>query len=90
FGEAVKIEGRGLVVVEGSYTLHPDLGHYYDLALFLCVSPEEQRKRLRKRSPELLSRFETEWIPKENAYAKKFSIRERCHFAWESESLLWE
>ena len=43
--DRVPVSGR-LVVVEGAYALLPDWGKYYDLALFLEVSAEEQQGRL--------------------------------------------
>ena len=43
--DPVKVAGR-LVVVEGAYALLPDWGRYWDLALFLQVSTEEQQGRL--------------------------------------------
>ena len=77
-GDPVPIPRDGLVLVEGSYSLHPEFGRYYDLSLFLDVSPEEQMKRLERRSPEKLERFRTEWIPKEEAYFRAFSVGEKC------------
>lgn len=77
-GDPIPIPARGLILVEGSYSLHPEFGRYYDLSLFLDVSSEEQLKRLEMRSPEKLERFRTEWIPKEEAYFRAFSVWERC------------
>lgn len=84
FADPVPIPANGLILVEGSYSLHPAFGRYYDLALFLRITPEEQVNRLKKRSPHMLERFLSEWIPKEEAYFRAFSIEERCDFVFSS------
>lgn len=78
-GESVLVKPDRLTVVEGVYSMHPELGKYYDLAVFLNVSPDTQRARIGKRNtPALAQRFFGEWIPMENAYFVKMGIRERC------------
>ena len=53
--------------------MHPYFGDIYDLRVFMTVSKEEQRERIRKRNgEEKLQRFLGEWIPKEEAYFRKF------------------
>lgn len=74
----VEISREKPIVVEGSYSMHPAFGIYYDLSVFLTVSKEEKMDRLKKRSPNLLSRFFHEWIPMENRYFSEFSVLERC------------
>lgn len=76
-------EGRvqspeGLTLVEGSYSLHPELESYYDLKVYLSVPPKIQIARLEKRSPEMLHRFINEWIPLEMTYFEKTDILNRC------------
>ena len=39
-----------LNIVEGSYSLHPALEPYYDLSVFLEISPESQRRRVLERN----------------------------------------
>ena len=73
--EKIHVPWKPLVIIEGSYSHHPYFGDAYDLRVFLEVSPQEQRERILKRNgAEMLKRFESEWIPKENAYFKKFEI----------------
>lgn len=68
-----------LVIIEGSYSHHPYFGDAYDLRVFLEVSSEVQRKRILDRNgSEMLKRFESEWIPKENTYFEKFNIKENA------------
>ena len=80
--EPCHIEKCGLIICEGSYSLHPSFGEYYDIALFFDVSPDEQIKRIRRRDGEyMLSRFINEWIPMENSYFKVFDIKTKCDFS---------
>lgn len=46
FREPVWVEPDTVAVVEGSYSCHPELWDFYDLHIFLTVSPEEQRLRI--------------------------------------------
>ncbi len=70
-----------VTIVEGSYCLHPALGPYYDLAIFLRVDPAAQRSRLQKRyDPGRFQRAMAEWVPMENAYAQAFNIPAKCDF----------
>jgi len=74
-----RVSPRALVIVEGSYSLHPVFSEGYKalhaLRIFLSVSPEEQLRRLQKRDPALLERFRQDWIPLEKAYAKAYDVK---------------
>lgn len=68
-----------LNIVEGSYSLHPALEHYYDLSVFLEISPESQRRRVLERNgPEWGQMFFDRWIPLENTYFQATRTAERC------------
>ena len=78
-GDSDPVDPAGNVIVEGSYALHPAFGalpgeagslrHPAELAVFLQLSPETQRERIRQRNgEEMLLRFEERWIPLENRY----------------------
>ena len=81
-----------LRVVEGSYALHPRFQAAYGsmgaLTAFLDTEPGEQLRRLKKRDPERLSRFEAEWIPLEKSYFEAYDIRSRAKLCLHS--LPWE
>ncbi len=78
-GEETKIEPKKLTVIEGVYSMHPEFEKYYDLSVFLDISPELQRERIRKRnSSEMASRFFHEWIPLETVYFDKTEAKARC------------
>ena len=76
--EAVKVSPCRLNIVEGAYSHHPYFGDCYDLRLFYQVEKEEQLHRIMKRNgPEMLKRFEEEWIPMEQKYFAFFGIGEK-------------
>ena len=77
--EQIKITPESLIIVEGVYSMHPYFGDIYDYRIFLDIGEETQINRLRKRSPEKLSRFINEWIPMENKYFNEFKIRNKCN-----------
>ena len=78
-GEPIAVQQRELTVVEGGYSLHPAFGKYYDLAIFLDIAPDIQKKRIGVRnSPMLARRFFDEWIPMENAYFAAMNIKTRA------------
>lgn len=70
---------KGLNIVEGAYSMHPLLAEYYDLSVFLEISPALQRQRvLRRNGPETAERFFSVWIPLERAYFQALRPRDRC------------
>lgn len=70
---------KPMTVIEGAYSMHFELSHYYDLTVFLDVSPDVQRERIKKRNSEKMAeRFFTEWIPLERAYFEGMRVKERC------------
>lgn len=82
--EPVTISDKNIVIVEGSYSCHPVLRGYYDLCIFLTVSPEKQLERIEKRNPALLENFKTRWIPMEERYFEKMGIAEKCGMLFET------
>ena len=73
------VKPKNLTVIEGAYSMHPQLSTYYDFSVFLDISEDRQRERILKRNPTALaSRFFNEWIPLENIYFEKTNIRSRC------------
>lgn len=76
----IMVEPKKLTVVEGVYSMHPKFGEIYDFRIFLDITDETKISRLKKRSPEKLERFITDWIPKENLYFEAYKIKEKCDF----------
>ena len=76
--DPVPVTGR-LILVEGAYALLPDWGRYWDVALFLQVSMEEQQGRLLLRNgAKGMASFLVRWIPREEAYFAACDVRARC------------
>lgn len=76
--EPITEEVKQLVVVEGAYSMHPDLADRYDLKVFLEINPTLQKERVMKRSPEKADRFFNEWIPMEEKYFQAMEVKERA------------
>ncbi|MBE6685794.1 MAG: hypothetical protein E7591_01010 [Ruminococcaceae bacterium] len=67
-----------ITVIEGSYSLHPELYRHYDIKIFIDLDPRMQSERIKKRDPEMYERFISEWIPLENRYFEETNIEKRC------------
>lgn len=79
FGDQIPVRGDGLVIIEGSYALHPKLGLKTDLRVFSDVAPETQLSRIALRDgEEAKKKFVSTWIPLEEAYFAAFSVRENA------------
>lgn len=84
---AVEFVSKRLNFVEGAYSMHPLLAEHYDLGVFLCVSPELQRNRIRHRNdPETAERFFSVWIPMEQTYFETMKPEEACRIRLESDA----
>ena len=86
-GSPIQISTEGLVVVEGSYSCHPELFPFYDLTVFLTLSPEEQLRRLLLREgPEKTEVFRKKWIPLEERYFSACRVAECCQLCLDTSS----
>ena len=74
-------------IVEGSYSCHPIVRPYYDLCVFLDVSPECQNLRLLGRDPAAVEMFQRVWIPREEAYFTAYQVRSCCDLCISGEAL---
>ncbi|MGI5899459.1 MAG: hypothetical protein ACOX8S_05975 [Christensenellales bacterium] len=76
------IDEAPLRIVEGSYSMRPELRGSYDIKVFVDIDEEEQSRRILKRNgPELHKIFVDRWIPLENFYFEALDIQESCDFA---------
>ena len=74
--DSIRLDWKPLLIIEGSYSLHPKWSDVYDMKIFLEVSPELQKERVLKRNgPLMYDRFVNEWFPKENAYFELYNIK---------------
>ncbi len=79
FSGSVKVNPLKMTVIEGAYSMHPAFGDIYDLKVFLTVDDETQKARILKRNgAEMLEKFISLWIPKENEYFREMHVPERC------------
>ena len=75
----VTVTPSRLTVIEGAYSMHPDLAPHYDLSVFLDVTPDLQKKRIQTRNtPDMAERFFNEWIPLEHRYFEGLNVKARC------------
>lgn len=75
----VFVTPQKLNIVEGAYSMHPNLIKNYDYKIFLYIDEQEQKKRILKRNgPDMLQRFTQQWIPLENRYFNEYAIKEKC------------
>ncbi len=66
------------VIIEGAYSLHPEIPDIYDLKIFFEIAPALQLERIRNRNGEqALEAFRKKWIPFENRYFEAFGTREK-------------
>lgn len=78
---------QSLLLVEGSYSLHPLLRDCYHYTIFLTCSPQIQQQRLAVRNPQALPRFQSIWIPLEERYFRQFAIPHQANRVVETD--LW-
>lgn len=79
-----KIKNNNIIVVEGSYCMHPYLEDVYDIRIFSDVSKDIQRERIiRRNGEECYRRFEEKWIPMEEKYFREYNIINKCDMSVE-------
>ena len=79
----VEYPPRGVAIVEGAYSLRPDLAPYYDVRLFCRVDAAAQEERVFLRNGPALARvFRERWIPMENAYFAAYPVEAGCDFSF--------
>ena len=84
----VKVQPSPVSIIEGVYSLRPELRDLYNLKVFLKLNETCQRERILARSgSQLLERFLSEWIPLENAYFDAFAVPACCEMVINGDSL---
>lgn len=75
------IRAGDYIIVEGSYSLHPEFGDYADVKIFCDVESTEQLRRLTARDGvRFAEMFRSRWIPMEEKYFSSFDIASKCDF----------
>ena len=81
--EPIVVRRNRINIIEGSYSCHSALWDYYDLRIFLNVSPQEQLQRIISRNGEEKAEvFSSRWIPLEENYFVEFDIANRCDYCF--------
>lgn len=84
-GDPIPVPAAPVVLVEGSYSCHPELSGYYDLRVFLTVSPGEQLRRIADREGAAAAElFKSRWIPLEEAYFSACRVPENADLVLKS------
>ncbi len=81
FDPPVTLTDLSLVIIEGVYSLHPLLRHYYDIKVYADAAETVRRERLYTRcngSSELLKNFTERWIPLEQFYFSHTQPQKIC------------
>lgn len=77
--DPVDLPDAPVLLVEGSYSCHPALREFYDLKVFLTLSPELQMERIIARNGEEHAEvFRQRWIPLEEAYFAACDVEDCC------------
>ena len=76
-----KVSNSKVILVEGSYSLHPFFGKYYDVSAYLTINESDQLERIRTRCGEkCIEMFKSKWIPLENKYNDAYHISSKSDF----------
>ena len=74
--EGISVPYKPINIIEGSYSLRPNLHPYYHIKVFLTMDSVEQERRIRMRNGEEGWRqFQTKWIPLENDYFQQLNVK---------------
>ncbi len=74
YDDALCIAPQPLILLEGSYSMHPRLAAAVDKGVFLTCTPQEQLRRLQRRQQGSIGVFESLWIPLEECYFQTFQV----------------
>jgi uridine kinase len=79
-GEII-VKNKPVVIVEGTYSLHPLYGDIYNIKVFCDIDKKEQERRLTAREGfERYKQFRDKWIPMEETYFSTFRIPRVCDY----------
>ncbi len=82
-GDYIQPDGGKVSIIEGVYSMHPDLAVDGAVYVVLTVDSELQKKRILERNGEyILSRYEKEWLPLEKHYFSELDPASRADFVF--------
>ena len=81
---SITLNSKPLIIIEGSYSLNPYFGKYYDLSIFMKINPSTQLERIKKRNPNNFNDFLNKWIVLENRYNAFYKIEDNANLIIEN------
>jgi len=76
---SITVDENRLIIVEGSYCMHPLIDFEYDLKIFCTTDKKTQLSRIAERNGESATQiFKDKWIPLENRYFDYCKIKNKC------------
>ncbi|MCH5171135.1 MAG: uridine kinase [Oscillospiraceae bacterium] len=82
-----KVVPTNIMIVEGSYSCHPELFDFYDLHIFLYIDKELQKQRILQRNKDKADMFFEKWIPLEEKYFSELNIKDKCEIVLSQEDI---
>lgn len=83
--KAIHCKQTPITIIEGSYCMHQDLQHLYDIKIYLTINADLQIQRLKQRNPEKLEMFINRWIPLEEKYFQTYHLEKQANIILEAE-----
>ncbi|MCL2575663.1 MAG: uridine kinase [Defluviitaleaceae bacterium] len=81
YADEIIINPQKIIIIEGSYSLHPNFIDIYDLKIFINIDETKQMLRITARNGETMAqKFKQIWIPMEKTYQNRFQIKSNCDF----------
>ena len=85
FDETLTITPADVVILEGSYSCHPELYDFFDIHIFLSTDRLTQVSRILLREGYNKTKiFIEKWIPMENKYFQHFHIKDKCELKFQT------
>lgn len=81
--EKQTIPAGSSLIIEGTYSMHPALGTYWNYAVFLDVDDDVQLQRIASRpTHNNVETYISKWIPMENRYFGGYGITTLCNTSY--------
>ena len=85
FDETLTITPADVVILEGSYSCHPELYDFFHIHIFLSTDKLTQVRRILLREGYNKTKiFIEKWIPMENKYFQHFYIKDKCELKFQT------
>lgn len=82
------IKQKQYTIIEGSYSMHPDLRNLYDYLIYLTIDSKFQLERIQKRNPDKINMFIERWIPFEEKYFQANHLETICNILVKAEEMM--